>query len=288
MAVLENPTRSSDAQGYIANKVFWGCIFAMSVALLAQMASIGRESRLADSLGNVPIIEASKRPLFVDAESQNGDGSRLTVHHMLMNEWKSAARANIVLAEENPQLSDEDMPVADLKHRIEMERIGRFRAMVDASIFPTLPYSILSGGIEPASTEALTDAESQAEEKVASRKPGSSPPLGPPPEFFEKFNSESAWPEGMLVPEKSVPAGTYVAQLGSFSADGIASSAMQDMQINYSELIGGRKWIIQEIRRDTYSTYRLRLTGFSSHDEAEKFCNSLRARGRECVPANLN
>ncbi|MDE0114647.1 MAG: hypothetical protein OXI87_15415 [Albidovulum sp.] len=293
MARVEIPTRAIErgARSSGALNVIWRFVLVLSIAVLVTMASIGFEYRLADS-GVMPIIKAPDGPHWVkpDDDGEESMLSKLSVNELLMRKESPKPPDKIVLASSDPRLFDEDKPVDDILRAVESKRLSEFREAVDASIFPTLPWKILAGGILPVSIE-LKSESSEASDNFVGRSLRSSPPLPRPDGLTAKNERQGAYSvaaDDIRVDESAVQAGAPVVQLGNFQNNAIAESSMLALQITYDDLIGDKKWIIQKTNFGTYSTFRLRITGFFSVDEAVEFCNVLLAKGQDCVPTKQN
>ena len=293
MATAELPTRANGrkALGSVAFTAIWIGALSASIAVLGTMSSIGIEFGSADT-GGIPLIRAPEGPLWVEPDDDGEEDllAKLSVNELFMSKEQPVLSGEIVLAKDISRLADEDMPVDDLIRAAEFKRLSELLKKVEASIFPILPRFILSGGIEPASADA-DDEMPEVEKKVARRVPGSSPPLRRPLELTQKYAgpvSGGVNADDIKADERAVEAGSPLVQLGDFKNSAMAESSMLELQIAHGELIGDRKWIIQKIDFGAYSTFRLRIIGFSSYEESVEFCNALRARNQNCVPANQN
>jgi len=84
-------------------------------------------------------------------------------------------------------------------------------------------------------------------------------------------------------PDRIAP-GTSLVQLGAFDNRKMALREWKLIRDRNSDLIGGRREVIQEAKSGGRPFYRLRLTGFKDIEDSRRLCTALLARGVPCIP----
>ncbi len=81
-----------------------------------------------------------------------------------------------------------------------------------------------------------------------------------------------------------LPAGTSLAQLGSFDTEAEARLEWDRIAARYGALMEGRQRVIEPAESGGNSFVRLRAAGFEGMDDARRFCSVLLAENTQCVP----
>ncbi|MCQ4163068.1 SPOR domain-containing protein, partial [Roseomonas sp. GC11] len=98
------------------------------------------------------------------------------------------------------------------------------------------------------------------------------PPPPPPP------------PTAAPPPARAAAAGGVVVQLGALDSEAGAKAEWERLGRRVPELLQGRAPQIIRFEREGRPTmWRLRLGGFDSHDSANGFCETVKARGGACA-----
>ncbi len=82
----------------------------------------------------------------------------------------------------------------------------------------------------------------------------------------------------------AVPTGTPVAQLGDYATRDAARRAWRMLHSTFTNLLGGRDWLIQETTSGGRPLFRLRVLGFADRTGTGEFCARLNARQTQCIP----
>jgi cell division septation protein DedD len=90
--------------------------------------------------------------------------------------------------------------------------------------------------------------------------------------------------------ERPAPApsasGDFVVQIAAFRSRAEADEAWRSFQSRFPDLASGRlASIIEDDLGDRGVYHRLRIAGFSSRDEATRYCSTLSGRGQDCLVA---
>ena len=83
---------------------------------------------------------------------------------------------------------------------------------------------------------------------------------------------------------ESVPIGTRLVQLGAYDSTELAISEWKKLFGKHSDLLEGKKRLVQSAESGGRKFYRLRAVGFVSLDESQTLCTALLARGTPCIP----
>lgn len=79
--------------------------------------------------------------------------------------------------------------------------------------------------------------------------------------------------------------GAPLVQIGAFDSGTIADSEWGRISGRFNALFAGKSQLVQKTQRNGRTFYRLRVAGFSSRDDARRFCAALIAEGTDCIPA---
>lgn len=85
----------------------------------------------------------------------------------------------------------------------------------------------------------------------------------------------------------AVPIGTHVAQLGDYATRDAARRAWRMLRGTFTNLLGGREWLIQETTSGGRPLFRLRVLGFDDRAGTGEFCARLNARQTQCIPTTM-
>lgn len=127
----------------------------------------------------------------------------------------------------------------------------------------------------PAGLKVVRPAKTAA---VAS-KPVATPP---PATLIPASASTSAAKE-----VKSVKTGTRLVQLGAFDSDALTRQAWTQLVAQNRDLLGSKSLYVERTTANARVFYRLRVSGFQTADQTRQMCESLRARGIDCIPVTL-
>jgi hypothetical protein len=81
-----------------------------------------------------------------------------------------------------------------------------------------------------------------------------------------------------------IPAGTALVQLGAYQTAEIAAADWDVLAARFAEFMDGKSRVIQPAESGGEAFVRLRATGFTDIDDANRFCAVLIAEGARCIP----
>jgi hypothetical protein len=235
----------------------------ISLALVTTLVVWGYRTAVRDP-SQVPVIRAMDGPMRSQPEIAGGTEAAhqgLEVSRVLEGA-PEAGEAEATLAPPPADLTDEDLPQADL-----------------------LPDAAAGG----AANGAVVPGQMVA--------PGGASEAGGPALRPRSRPSDLTAPGG--VPAGGAPAGQGLAgqdlagqdlagqgaaiQLGSFASAEAAETEWAVLSIQNADLLGARDYVIEEAALGSESTWRLRVSGFADALESEAFCEALKARGAACA-----
>jgi cell division protein FtsN len=103
----------------------------------------------------------------------------------------------------------------------------------------------------------------------------------------------SAAATGRTAPASAAPAakpvkvasatGAALVQIGAFSSNAQADKGWNDAaRVSPSKMLGkGKK--VETVDKDGHTLYRTFVTGFGSREDAQAFCEDLKAAGKPCI-----
>ncbi len=99
--------------------------------------------------------------------------------------------------------------------------------------------------------------------------------------------ARSAGAIGPQLPRPSATSGNFVVQLASLPSQGAADQTWSRVASRYSDLMGGFTKDVQPVDLGAKGVfYRLRIGYFGSRNDAASFCQTLKARGQDCLVAS--
>lgn len=85
-------------------------------------------------------------------------------------------------------------------------------------------------------------------------------------------------------PSGGARSGSHLVQVGAFGSESEANGQWSKMQGKFGALVGGKSTDIERADLGAKGIfYRLRLGPFASSSDAKAFCDSLKARGQDCL-----
>jgi cell division septation protein DedD len=82
--------------------------------------------------------------------------------------------------------------------------------------------------------------------------------------------------------------GTRLVQLGAFDSEAMARQTWSQLVGRHGDLLGAKSLYLERATHNARVFYRLRVAGFQNTDQTRMLCESLRARGVDCIPVTLN
>lgn len=246
---------------YYRRRVPFAFRLAIGAVSLVLLATFGFWSHgyVSNAGGAIPVIEAPGKPHRVQPEDPGGNITPFlgqTVNHIIAGEPAKKVRAKIAIVPAAMELADEDLSPRDYRKYLnentaEGDRVdGRLEEALSASASAQTGLNPGAGSVE----QGLD---------VASTRPG------------------------MEVDPSALPTGTILAQLGAYEYRKFAESEWNQLRTVYGDMLAHRDWFIQEARSGGSVLFRLRVLGFSYWQEANDYCQRMRARRASCVPTMI-
>ncbi|MCR9127658.1 MAG: SPOR domain-containing protein [Rhodobacteraceae bacterium] len=292
----------------------------ISLALVIGIAIWGYKLLMRDVSG-VPVVRALDAPMREAPKDPGGrpaDHQGLAVNAVAATGNAAPPADRLVLAPRALDLADEDMPMARLQAAPAGEDIARqtgatalrgasVDALVDELIDETQPDAIVQPEPlgDPVAETPAPDAAPSAEAPAVLDAPGvrrsPRPPARPDAVFAARtaagapgtagaeaaVNADAGPAAGADVIDidpASLPVGTRLAQLGAYDSPELARQVWDQMAVNFSDYLIGKKRVIQRASSGGRVFYRLRAQGFADLSEARRFCSALVAEGADCIP----
>lgn len=148
------------------------------------------------------------------------------------------------------------------------------------------PESLLrkQDGIAETPSAASNKISETPQTKVVAPEPVAKAPVVEPAKPTETASKPSA-PAKIVDAKPNAP--RYMVQVAATRSRALARSTFGDMQKKYSELLNGRDPLILRIDLGSKGIfYRVNIGGFSSRDDANTFCASLKKAGQDCLVKN--
>lgn len=123
-----------------------------------------------------------------------------------------------------------------------------------------------------------------ARAKPAAAKPA--PAAAPTPEAAVARVAAST-PAPVAKEAAGLQRGTRLVQLGAFDSEAITRKAWEQLVARNPDLLASKSLYIERTTANARVFYRLRVAGFQNTDQTREMCESLRARGVDCIPVTL-
>lgn len=139
------------------------------------------------------------------------------------------------------------------------------------------PRGLVVARAKPASAEAAPAAKP----RVAAEAPAK-------PRETAKAAPTAAKPAAPATREvASAKAGTRMVQLGAYDSEEMARRAWSRLVAANPDLLGAKSLYAERTTSNARVFYRLRVAGFENTDQTRAMCESLRARGVDCIPVTV-
>ncbi|MDR5651720.1 SPOR domain-containing protein [Ruixingdingia sedimenti] len=251
-----------------------------SVALVLGVAFWGYRLAVRDVSG-VPVIQAMEGPMRIAPEDPGG---ATAAHLGLSVNGVAAAGAagelpdRIVLAPRPVGLAEDDAaglgqaaPAAEIP-------VAPAPAAVAAAVERTLALAdeLVSADAAPAFTPPPG---------AVTRSPRPRPrPLSTAAAVLTQVQATSAFVDAPEVDPATLRPGTRLVQLGAFDTAEIARAEWARIATRAGALMEGKERVIQPATSAGQDFFRLRAKGFSSEDDARRFCAAIEGDDLRCVP----
>ena len=281
--------------GALALAMNWAGAF-LSILLIAGLATWGWKLWQRDVAG-IPVVRALEGPMRIAPEDPGGVASQyqgLSVNR-IAEERVEEVPERIVLAPAPASLDeDEDLAMAELsaaEEELQIVAVDEAPAFdTEAPVAQTEPAApepsatdlavaaALSGVAELTPTPASLTVEAPGHIPVTTPRP-----LGRPAGLKATVAPVRNETTGEIDPA-SIPAGTRLVQLGAFGSAEVARAEWAAAQARFGDYMAGKEPVVQEAETAGRKFYRLRMTGFASLPEANRFCAVLVSDGANCIP----
>lgn len=84
-----------------------------------------------------------------------------------------------------------------------------------------------------------------------------------------------------------VSTGSRLVQLGAYDSADITRQAWSNLVARHGDLLGSKSLYVERTTANARVFYRLRVSGFADTEETRRMCESLRARGVDCIPVTV-
>lgn len=281
--------------------------FAGAAVFLGVVAAMGLWSyRLGTrDAAEVPVIRAMEGPARIQPEDPGGAQAAhqgLEVNAVLSGTPAPMARTPVTPAPARPALAEEDAPqgaliVAAARAFAEPSEGADLRMPADDGIETVMVEE--APALLPLVAEALAEAEPAAEaaaEAVSDQRPRSRPgnlarvrapqvaAATPAP------TPVAAAPAPTVAQARevaSISRGSRLVQLGAYDSEEITRRAWAQLVARHGDLLGSKSLYVERATSNSRVFYRLRVAGFANTEQTRVMCESLRARGVDCIPVTL-
>ena len=290
----------------------------VSVGLVIGVAVWGYKLLMRDVTG-VPVVQASSAPMRIAPDNPGGDTARhqgLAVNKVAAVGAAADPADRLTLAPRPVDLAAEDQPVAvlaALQRALpdEGDATPAPAALAAADTVPEtggeaddaeaaqvakvreLAEKIASGAVAAeADAEAETEAGAQVQlsaatvQQIRAIKGGIAHSLRPRkrPQALKVSAPAPRATAPQPVDPESLPAGTWLAQLGAFESVEVAEKEWTRLSARFADYLGDKRRVIQRARSGGRTFYRLRALGFADVDDSRRFCSALVAERADCIP----
>ena len=319
---MTGPARGEGTSGNLASAANWVGA-ALSLALMVGVGVWGYRLIVRDVSG-VPVVRAIEGPMRVAPDNPGGQIARhegLAVNNIAGTSTSAPPPDQIVLAPRPLDITDEDVPVAEMVAQIdeiaEPEQVALaslrqeiegeapapvlsdiadaddpIKALADQIAADAKPFT----EVDPAPETGVFDTEAEEEEVASTAQiipasvPGVARSLRPakrPVNLKEVALSATAPVVPSGVSERSpddIPAGTRLVQFGAYDSPEIAREQWGKLQARFGEYLDDKERVIEEASSGGRTFYRLRAHGFSDLSDSRRFCAAIVAEGADCIP----
>ena len=283
-------------------QTFLGAAGALtSVALVLGLVVWGYKLAVRDVTG-IPVIRALEGPARIAPENPGGELAEhtgLAVNAIAADGVAAPPAETLTLAPGAGELAPEDVAGGDLA--------GLPPAATDSLPAPAAPGGdvvaalpmaepVLADPLPDGAPEPLLEAAEDAmpADRLSVLRPVPRPVRPTADAGAEGFDAEAAAiaaavaeamaPVAVEANPASLPAGTSLAQLGSFDTEVEARLEWDRIVARYGALMDGRQRVIEPAESGGNSFVRLRAAGFDSIEDARRFCSVLLSENTQCVP----
>ncbi len=230
---------------------------------------------------DLPVIQAMEGAARVQPEDPGGTQAEhqgLEVNGVLANNEAPPVSTEVTTAPGTTVLTEEDAAQGTLNG-------GTETATVDAAE-PASVEDLIAGLVETPS-EPVTEAIAIPVTDLASLRPQPRPEslnteIAPADEVFTAIAPETV--ATAVTPEADIKPGDRLIQLGAFDSQAIAEEQWKAVLAANSDLLGDKKYVIQEATSGGRIFYRLRVFGFAGLEDSRALCSALQPREVPCIP----
>lgn len=275
-----------DERGAVSVILSWAGAL-MSVALVVGLCMWGYKLAMRDVSG-VPVVKALEGPMRIAPDDPGGAQAAhqgLAVNSVAAEGSAAAPAERLVLAPEPSDVSDEDLPRAELAEvtpeiRSVTDKPSReeLLAMAEALAEGVTP---LAGTLAPLQPPAISPSVPGVSRSLVPR----ARPIGDLTAAAVAASVANASANTSLdVDPSSVPAGTRLVQFGAYDSPEAARGVWDTLDVKFGEFLRGKQRVVQEAVSGGKTFYRLRAMGFADINDARRFCAALVADRQACIP----
>jgi hypothetical protein len=269
-------------------------------------------------VSGVPVVRALEGPMRVQPENPGGqpaDHQGLAVNAVAAQGTAAAPADRLLLAPRPVSLTEDDITPGELRALKEQEEAAVARAEAAAAAAaeekeqaaestgdPTIDALVaqLVGRnadgapadiVQPEPLDAVSADEMLKPEPAVLKGPGlprSLRPAARPVSLSDAPVSRTPVTSAPVVTREvaadTLPAGTWLAQLGAFDSPEVARTAWDKLHDRFAEYLGDKSRVIQQASSGGRNFYRLRAMGFDDINDARRFCSMLVAENADCIP----
>jgi hypothetical protein len=254
--------------------------------------------------GEVPIVKAMAGPARVAPEDPGGLRAAhqgLEVNAVLAGQPAPAPRVEPAAARPVPEvLAAEDAPQGELV--LATPAVLAERVLAEAGELPMPPADapedmgpLVGDPVVPAVEAPPAELEPAATAEAAGPRPMNRPrnlvvarakvePVAA--RAKPKPNPETAAPAAAREVAAARP-GTRMVQLGAYDSEQLTRAAWSRLVAANPDLLSSKNLYVERSTSNARVFYRLRVAGFENTEETRVMCESLRARGIDCIPVTL-
>lgn len=256
----------------------------------------------------IPVIKRQAGPAREKPAEPGGleiDHQGLSVNTVQAIGGAGKPSERVILAPQGDALSPEDRAGLAVEET-PIDKPAAVEDIVETSLAPTgeqeasseIEQAIVAGLTKPKpSREPKNTLQAQSEVVTQSDdlKIGSGEILAPENDIKRPKHRPDNLSASKVVTPQPAPAqkkpelksGTPVAQIGSYESRKVAEAEWAKAKNQLGELLERKSPFYQVAKVSGKTYHRLRVTGFTTFEDAKSFCVASKAKGRDCLPTKI-
>ena len=280
--------RSSDSLDYlptdgktgIVGTAIKGLSAIISFTLIAGIVIWSYRLGVRDA-NDLPVIQAMEGAARVQPEDPGGtqaDHQGLEVNGVLANNEAPPVSTDVTTAPDATVLTEEDAAQGTLNAGTDT---------VSAESAEPASVEEMIAGLDVVPTEPTAEPIAAPFGELAALRPQPRPEdlnteIAPADEVFTAIAPDTV--ATAVTPEADIKPGDRLIQLGAFDSQAIAEEQWKAVLAANNDLLGDKKYVIQEATSGGRIFYRLRVFGFAGLEESRALCSALQPREVPCIP----